>query len=72
VNYSGAAPRISEGGRFRVGFPGATDTVRWCTEQSGAPDQGCLWVVFCSFVLNPFLDFLLVCCEPLVPVKLII
>jgi hypothetical protein len=39
---------------------------------SGAPDQGCLWVVFCSFVLNPFLEFLLVCCEPLALVKLII
>jgi hypothetical protein len=39
---------------------------------SGAPDQGCLWVVFCSLCLNPFLVFLLVCCEPLAPVKLII
>jgi hypothetical protein len=29
-------------------------------------------VVFCSFYLNPFLDFLLVCCEPLAPVELII
>jgi hypothetical protein len=28
VNYSGAAPRIPEGGKFRVGFPGAPDTVR--------------------------------------------
>jgi hypothetical protein len=39
---------------------------------SGAPDQGCLWVVFCSLCLNPFLVFLLACCEPLAPVKLII
>jgi hypothetical protein len=39
---------------------------------SGAPDQGCLSVVFCSFYLNPFLDFLLVCVEPLAPVKLIL
>jgi hypothetical protein len=31
--------------------------LRWHTGQSGAPDQGCLWVVFCSFYLNPFLDF---------------
>jgi hypothetical protein len=42
VNYSGAAPRISEGGKFEVGFPGAPDTVRWHTGQSGVPDQGCL------------------------------
>jgi hypothetical protein len=28
-------------------------------------------VVFCSFYLNPFLDFLLVCVEPLTPVELI-
>jgi hypothetical protein len=42
VNYSGAAPRIPEGGKFRVGFPGAPNTVRWHTGQSGAPDQGCL------------------------------
>jgi hypothetical protein len=47
-------------------------TVRWHTGQSGALDQGCLWVVFCSFYFNPFLDFLLVCVEPLAPVKLII
>jgi hypothetical protein len=39
---------------------------------AGPPDQGCLWVVFCSFYLNPFLDFLLVCVEPLAPVKLMI
>jgi hypothetical protein len=38
VNYSGAAPRIPDGGKFRVGFPGAPDTVRWHTGQSGALD----------------------------------
>jgi hypothetical protein len=69
VNYSGVAPRIPEGGKFGVGFPGAPDTVRWHTGQSGAPDHGCLWVVFCSLCLNPFLVFLLVYCEPLAPVK---
>ena len=37
VNYSGVAPRIPEGGKFGVGFPGAPDTI-WChTGQSGAP-----------------------------------
>jgi hypothetical protein len=39
VNYSGATSRIPEGEQFRVGVPGAPDTVRWCTGQSGAPDQ---------------------------------
>ena len=42
VNYSGAAPRILEGGKFGVGFPGAPDTVRWHTGQYVAPDQGTL------------------------------
>jgi hypothetical protein len=72
VNYSGAASRIPEGGKFKVEFPGAPDTVQWHTGQSGAPDQGCLWVVFCSLYLNSFLVFLLVCCKPLVSVELII
>jgi hypothetical protein len=72
VNYSGVAPRIPKGGKFGVGFPGAPDTVRWHTGQSGAPDQDCLWVVFCSLCLNPFLVFLLVCVKPLAPVELII
>jgi hypothetical protein len=65
VNYSGEAPRIPEGGMFGVGFPGAPDTVR-CARPSHTS------VVFCSFYLNPFLVFLLVCCEPLAPIKLII
>jgi hypothetical protein len=72
MNYSGVAPTIPEGGKFRVGFPGAPDTLWWHTGQSGAPDQGSLRVVFCSLCLNPFLVVLLVCCEPLAPVKLII
>jgi hypothetical protein len=50
VNYSGAAPRIPEGGKFRVGFPGAPDTVQWHTGQSGAPDQGTLRLTFALFV----------------------
>jgi hypothetical protein len=65
VNYSGSAPRIPEGEQFGVGFPGAPDTVR-CAR------PGHTSVVFCSLYLNPFLVFLLVCCEPLAPVKLII
>jgi hypothetical protein len=42
VNYSGAAPRNPEGEQFGVELPGAPDTVRWHTGQSGAPDQGTL------------------------------
>jgi hypothetical protein len=73
-NYSGVVPRIPEGGKFGAEFPGAPDTVRWHTGQSGALDQGCLWVVFCSFYFNHqnLFGLLLVCVEPLAPVELII
>jgi hypothetical protein len=50
VNYSGAASRIPEGEQFGVGFPGAPDTVRWHTGQSGAPDEGTLRLSFALFV----------------------
>jgi hypothetical protein len=50
VNYSGAAPIIPEGGKFGVGFPGAPDTVRWHTGQSGAPDHGTLQLSFALFI----------------------
>jgi hypothetical protein len=50
VNYSRAALRIPETGKFGVGFPGAPDTVWWHTGQSGAPDQGCLRFNFAPFV----------------------
>jgi hypothetical protein len=65
MNYSGAAPRIPEGGKFRVDLPGAPDTVR-CA-RPGQPSVG-----FAPLYLNPFFDFLLVCVEPLAPVELII
>jgi hypothetical protein len=42
VNYSRAAPQIPKATEFGVELRGAPDTVRWCTGQSGAPDQGCL------------------------------
>ena len=79
VNYSGAASHFPEGGKFSFEFPGAPDTVWWCTghcpvahrtvrcARPGQPSVG-----FAPFYLNPFLDFLLVCVEPLAPVKLII
>jgi hypothetical protein len=56
VNYSGVAPRIPEGGKFGVGFPGAPDTVRWHTEQSNAPDQGCLQFNFAPLFEPVFLS----------------
>jgi hypothetical protein len=71
VNYSGAASHFPEGGKFIFEIPGAPDTVRWCTGQSGAPDQGAFWDVFSSLYLNPSLVFLLACCEPLAPINLI-
>ena len=42
VNYSGAALQKLEGEEFESIAPGAPDTVRWHTGQSGAPDQGSL------------------------------
>jgi hypothetical protein len=65
VNYSRVAPQKPEAEQFGVDLPGAPDTVR-CA-RPGQPS-----VFFCSFLLNPFLDFLLVCVEPLAPVELII
>ena len=71
VNYSGAPLDFPEGDEFDLESSGAPDTVRWHTGQSGAPDQGAFWDVFCSLCLNPFLVFLLAYCEPLAPVELI-
>jgi hypothetical protein len=72
VNYSGAAPGKSEAEEFELILPGAPDTVRWHTGQSGAPDQGTLRFPFCSFLLMPNLFFLLVCVEPLAHVECMI
>jgi hypothetical protein len=44
------APRIPEAEQFRVILPGAPDTVRWHTGQSGAPDQGSLRLSFVVFI----------------------
>jgi hypothetical protein len=65
VNYSGAASRIPEGERFGVEVPRAPDSV-WCARPGDTSAD------FSSQYLNPFSVFLLVCCEPLVPVELII
>jgi hypothetical protein len=50
VNYSGAPLRIPEGVEFILKSPGAPDTVRWHTGQSGAPDQGTLRLSLALFV----------------------
>jgi hypothetical protein len=71
VNYSGAPSEFPEGSELSFECPGAPDTVRWHTGQSGALDQGAFSDVFCSLCLNPFLVFLLAYCEPLAPVELI-
>jgi hypothetical protein len=42
VNYSVAPLDFPEGEEFSMKSPGALDTVRWHTGQSGAPDQGTL------------------------------
>jgi hypothetical protein len=72
VNYSGVA--FLETRRWRVGVDPP-----WCsghcpvvhrTVRCARPEQPL--VFFCSFLLNPILDFLLVCVEPLAPVELII
>jgi hypothetical protein len=65
VYYSGVALQKPKAEQFRVDLPGAPDTVR-CV-RPGQPSVG-----FAPFSLNPILDFLLVCVEPLAPVELII
>jgi hypothetical protein len=71
MNYSATTLSFPEGAKFSLESPGAPDTVRWHTGQSGAPGHGAFGCPFCSLLLNPFLVFLLACCEPLVPVELI-
>jgi hypothetical protein len=44
--------------------PGAPDTVRWHTGQSGVPDQSTL-NFFAPLYLNPNFNLLLICVEPL-------
>jgi hypothetical protein len=61
VNYSGAALQKPKGEEFESIAPGAPDTVRWHTGQSGAPDQGFLRFL-CSFLLNPNLDLFIGLC----------
>jgi hypothetical protein len=50
VNYSGAPLRIPEGVEFSLKSPGAPNTVRWHTGQSGTPDQRTLRLSLALFV----------------------
>jgi hypothetical protein len=50
VNYNEAPLRFPEGDELSLEFSGAPDTVRWCTGQSGAPNQGTLRLSFALFV----------------------
>jgi hypothetical protein len=50
VNYSGVPLEFLEGSEFNFKCPGAPDTVRWHTGQSGAPDQGAFGLSFALFV----------------------
>jgi hypothetical protein len=71
VNYSAAPLSFPEGAKFSLESPGAPDTVRWHTVQSGAPDQGAFSCPFALLFEPFFLVFLLVYCESLAPVELI-
>ena len=71
VNYSEAPLKIPEGAKFGLESPGAPDTVRWHTGQSGALDQGAFGYPLLS-LFEPFSwSFSLAFCEPLAPVELI-
>jgi hypothetical protein len=71
VNYSEAPLRIPEGDEFSLEFPGAPDTVRWHTRQSGAPDQVTLRLSLALFI-EPFSwSSYWLFCEPLALVELI-
>jgi hypothetical protein len=62
VSYSGAPLKIPEGQELGVEFPGAPDTVRWCTGHCVVAHRtvrctrpGCLPGCLLLFCLNPFL-----------------
>jgi hypothetical protein len=57
VNYSRVAPQIPEASELELIHPGAPDTVRWHTEQSGAPDQGSLRLVLLLSIWTLFWTF---------------
>ena len=58
VNYSRTPPSRPERGLFTGGWPGAPDTVRCTTGQSGAPRPSCIWLYTANSIPNQFLLFL--------------
>jgi hypothetical protein len=58
VNYSHTPPSVPERGLFTGGWPGAPDTVRCTTGQSGAPRPSCIWLYTANSIPNQFLLFL--------------
>jgi hypothetical protein len=61
VNYSCTPPIFPESGLFTGGWPGAPDTVRCTTGQSGVPSRAGLWLYqaksFAFFFFSSFLCF---------------
>jgi hypothetical protein len=57
VIYSAPALRNPEAEEFNVKSPGAPDTVRWHTGQSGAPDQGAFRDAFSSLFRTQLWSF---------------
>jgi hypothetical protein len=56
VNYSRTPSNFPESGMFTGGWPGASDTVRCTTGQSGVPDRAGLWLYSAkSFAILSFL-----------------
>jgi hypothetical protein len=45
VNYSCTSPSFPESGQFAGIQPGAPDTIRWTTGQSGVPDRAESWLL---------------------------
>jgi hypothetical protein len=59
VNYSRTPPMFPKSGLFTGGWPGAPDTVRCTTGQSGVPSRGGLWLYQAkSFAFLFFSSFL--------------
>jgi hypothetical protein len=72
VNYSGARSRTPEGEEFEVNLPWCTGHCPMAHRTVRCARPGCSSILFCSFLLNPNLFFLLVYVEPLAPVEHII
>jgi hypothetical protein len=65
VNYSGVRLEKPEAEEFRLYGP-------WCTGHCSVRQTRATFGLFCSFLLNPNLIFLMVCVKPSAPVAHII